>query len=475
MECGTACEPSCKNPNPTVCTLQCILNVCQCKQGFYRNSNNTCVDSCAKEPCGDNEQRGNSSGTCEPTCSDRNPEVCLSSATSSVGICQCKMGYIRINATGPCIPTRECPPAQSCPANEEFKSCGTACEPSCDNPNPGMCKAQCIPNVCQCKEGFFRNSDNTCVASCPVVEKCGDTVCKPGTYCSTDIPVCRRPPCSLPPPRCVPEPTCPANEVFKQCGTACEPSCENPNPMVCTKNCIVNVCQCKPGFFRNANGECVETCIDGEICGDTVCKPGTICQTDTVVCKKAPCPQPAPKCVKEKTCKDIVCKKGTVCKQNTIFCIRAPCPQPPPTCVPECNENEEYTECGSACEPTCNGPTDFACTDQCIKKCQCKSGFIRDVSGKCVAECPRGKTCKDIVCKPGTVCQQDRIECVRAPCPQPPPTCVPVFSWEEMHSDESGLHTRNVPTSSCSMRLKRSVSLEDRRWRLVIAIMRFTI
>ncbi|VDL82546.1 unnamed protein product [Nippostrongylus brasiliensis] len=338
LECGTACEPSCKNPNPTVCTLQCILNVCQCKQGFYRNSNNTCVDSCAK--------------------------------------------------------------AQSCPANEEFKSCGTACEPSCDNPNPGMCKAQCIPNVCQCKEGFFRNSDNTCVASCPVGEKCGDTVCKPGTYCSTDIPVCRRPPCSLPPPRCVPdfinevqlEPTCPANEVFKQCGTACEPSCENPNPMVCTKNCIVNVCQCKPGFFRNANGECVETCID------------------------------------EKTCKDIVCKKGTVCKQNTIFCIRAPCPQPPPTCVPECNENEEYTECGTACEPTCNGPTDFACTDQCVKKCQCKSGFIRDVSGKCVAECPRGKTCKDMVCKPGTVCQQDRIECVRAPCPQPPPICVPATS-----------------------------------------------
>ncbi|EPB67582.1 hypothetical protein ANCCEY_13324 [Ancylostoma ceylanicum] len=56
-----------------VCTEQCILNVCQCKQGFFRNSAGNCVDSCYGEPCGDNEERLNSSSICEPTCDDRNP------------------------------------------------------------------------------------------------------------------------------------------------------------------------------------------------------------------------------------------------------------------------------------------------------------------------------------------------------------------------------------------------------------------
>ncbi|KIH60753.1 trypsin Inhibitor like cysteine rich domain protein [Ancylostoma duodenale] len=34
--CGTACEPKCNKPNPPVCTLQCIVDVCQCKLGYKR-------------------------------------------------------------------------------------------------------------------------------------------------------------------------------------------------------------------------------------------------------------------------------------------------------------------------------------------------------------------------------------------------------------------------------------------------------
>ncbi|CAI2354081.1 unnamed protein product [Caenorhabditis sp. 36 PRJEB53466] len=49
-------------------------------------------------------------------------------------------------------------------------------------------------------------------------------------------------------------PQCPPNEVFLECGTACEPGCELPRPDICTLQCIVNVCQCAPGFVRGPDG-----------------------------------------------------------------------------------------------------------------------------------------------------------------------------------------------------------------------------
>ncbi|KIH43092.1 trypsin Inhibitor like cysteine rich domain protein [Ancylostoma duodenale] len=52
---------------------------------------------------------------------------------------------------------------------------------------------------------------------------------------------------------------CKANEVFTDCGSACEPSCKNPKPEICTEQCVVG-CQCKPGFFRNDQGACVAKC-----------------------------------------------------------------------------------------------------------------------------------------------------------------------------------------------------------------------
>ncbi|CAB3397362.1 unnamed protein product [Caenorhabditis bovis] len=55
------------------------------------------------------------------------------------------------------------------------------------------------------------------------------------------------------------KPTCKENEQVMECGTACEPSCEDPDPVFCTKQCLVNVCQCKKGFVRDpASKECVK-------------------------------------------------------------------------------------------------------------------------------------------------------------------------------------------------------------------------
>ncbi|VDO26289.1 unnamed protein product [Haemonchus placei] len=56
--------------------------------------------------------------------------------------------------------------------------------------------------------------------------------------------------------------TCAANEEFKDCGSACEPSCRNPRPRICSLECVVG-CQCKSGFFRDDNNVCVRECDNG--------------------------------------------------------------------------------------------------------------------------------------------------------------------------------------------------------------------
>ncbi|XP_017791523.1 PREDICTED: chymotrypsin inhibitor-like [Habropoda laboriosa] len=51
--------------------------------------------------------------------------------------------------------------------------------------------------------------------------------------------------------------SCGKNEVWTECGTACPPTCEDPNPKVCSLHCVQG-CQCKLGLLRNKNWECVK-------------------------------------------------------------------------------------------------------------------------------------------------------------------------------------------------------------------------
>ncbi|GBO42387.1 hypothetical protein AVEN_105667-1, partial [Araneus ventricosus] len=58
----------------------------------------------------------------------------------------------------------------------------------------------------------------------------------------------------------------------------------------------------------------------------------------------------------------------------------------------KCGEDEEYTDCGSSCPPTCpNIAKDQVCTDQCVPGCFCREGLVRNDKGECVEpeECPR--------------------------------------------------------------------------------------
>ncbi|KAL2720170.1 chymotrypsin inhibitor-like [Vespula squamosa] len=53
-------------------------------------------------------------------------------------------------------------PSRNCGENEEYVTCGSACEPSC-GVTKNICTLQCIIG-CQCKEGFLRAGSGACVS-----------------------------------------------------------------------------------------------------------------------------------------------------------------------------------------------------------------------------------------------------------------------------------------------------------------------
>ncbi|XP_076240261.1 chymotrypsin inhibitor-like [Calliopsis andreniformis] len=48
---------------------------------------------------------------------------------------------------------------------------------------------------------------------------------------------------------------CGPNEVYRSCGSYCQPTCEDPNP-ICIEVCKPGTCECKFGFVRK-DGDCV--------------------------------------------------------------------------------------------------------------------------------------------------------------------------------------------------------------------------
>ena len=58
-------------------------------------------------------------------------------------------------------------------------------------------------------------------------------------------------------------------------------------------------------------------------------------------------------------------------------------------------EGQVFTECGTACPPTCSKPQPGVCTLPCVIGCQCPSGTVLDeVQNKCVKRNKCGKiTC----------------------------------------------------------------------------------
>ncbi|KAI1711470.1 trypsin inhibitor like cysteine rich domain-containing protein [Ditylenchus destructor] len=187
-----------------------------------------------------------------------------------------------------------------CDTNEQFRECGSSCEPTCENPNPQFCTADCILNVCQCAPGFVRNDDDECVT----LSQCNN---------STNT-------------------TCGLNERFYNCST-CDRTCENPNP-ICTRECRPPRCQCAPGFVENRQGRCIPQAqcprslpIPINPCSYRMCPFGTYCRAVTYPCFAPPCPQRGI-CVN--VCDNYRCPRFHRCVPRNL------CPFPACPVVPAC-------------------------------------------------------------------------------------------------------------------------------------------
>uniref|UniRef100_A0A1I8AJT4 Secreted protein n=1 Tax=Steinernema glaseri TaxID=37863 RepID=A0A1I8AJT4_9BILA len=207
--CKNTCDQICGQP-PRFCTDECIVGrACQCLPEYCRDCNGACI--LEGPQCGENEEKSPCKNTCDQICGGPPracPLYCLLGHS-----CQCKPGYCR-DRDGSCVPQPKCGP------NEEVTPCKNTCDQVCGGP-PRVCTLQCIfGHSCQCMPGFCRDCNGACVPEKP---QCGE------------------------------------NEEVSACKNTCDQYCGEP-PRFCTQQCeIGHSCQCKPGYCRDSYGNCVAT------------------------------------------------------------------------------------------------------------------------------------------------------------------------------------------------------------------------
>ncbi|GFT45325.1 zonadhesin [Nephila pilipes] len=402
-QCGSACPITCAtvaNP-PAPCPLPCTRGCC-CKPGFVRGPDGNCIlPALCPVVCGAYEEFKECGTACPATCN--NNTVTLPCPAICVKGCFCRDGYVR-DPLGKCVLPTSCPVV--CKENEEFKQCGSACPHTCDSLSrpPTPCTLQCVKG-CFCKPGYVRDPTGKCILPnfCPVV--CGENeeFLECGTACPTNCSnrfhervcaavcvkgcFCKKGFIRGPGGKCISPTLCPVvckeNEVFQQCGSACQRTCENlGKPLgVCTLQCVKG-CFCKPGYVRNQKGLCVLPNFCPVVCGENeeFKECGTACpRTCSNRTEHRPCPA--------------VCVKGCFCRDGYVRDPSGKCVLPR-FCPVVCKVNEVFQECGPACPNTCDslGKSDSPCPARCVKGCFCKSGYVRNRDGNCILPnfCPVG-------------------------------------------------------------------------------------
>ncbi len=134
---------------------------------------------------------------------------------------------------------------------------------------------------------------------------------------------------------------CGPNEIKVNCAPlqSCQPSCDNPNGLVCPLMCSLNSCVCKEGFIRYSTT-------------------------------------------------NMTCVEKTQCKKESLFCwplvFRIGNGKEPLTC----GENEEYASCVRPCQPSCVEPGPQFCTPiRCSPGCVCRQGYLRatnNITSACI-------------------------------------------------------------------------------------------
>ncbi|KAL7011539.1 hypothetical protein ACKWTF_014308 [Chironomus riparius] len=238
--CAGPNQPNCFHRHASTDESQCIPG-CVCTRGMIRDPNTFKCISEHKCPnpvnnpkwCPINEVYSDCSAGCQRTCDTLNAVF----KCRCIPGCICRDGYVRSQITNQCVPIKSCKgcpkgykrnpetgncefQCNECPKNEEYKDCGSHCEPDCF-PRAIACILSCKQG-CFCKTGYVRGPQNgTCIPK----DKC---------------------------------PKCPANESFSCGNPLCEKTCENYKETCTIQNIrCEDKCYCNDGFVRNKNNVCV--------------------------------------------------------------------------------------------------------------------------------------------------------------------------------------------------------------------------
>lgn len=258
--------------------------------------------------CFDHEKNYSYFGGCDiTTCTqalDKEPRFCPQYIIET-DYCKCEQGYYYNNCSQ-CVPLSECnkvcklPPKPECNGpNEVLVDClkpkdYRICPVSHSTPPPSKASFspflvfirsnlesdECIPNVCNCAEGFLRNEWGDCVRECQCnvsreVDECPD----PFEQVKGKTCVCvngyKRNKCL----QCIPENginssgsclctnLCPKKNSERRCfNSKCQRTCENlwagksDDCPISSKECNVG-CDCAEGFYLNSTtNACVPPC-----------------------------------------------------------------------------------------------------------------------------------------------------------------------------------------------------------------------
>ncbi|CAL1266709.1 unnamed protein product [Larinioides sclopetarius] len=377
-QCIPVCRNTCATYNKTniACPDICESG-CFCKEGMVKNEDGTCVSpsQCnvlkptdGSEECGEDEEYyDDCAPKCTGTCEAYNNPGIYNCPLCKPG-CWCSQGLVK-RSDGQCVSPDQCDapnstePPDQCGENEEYyEDCAPSCGGTCETYKklPILNCRLCRPG-CWCSKGLVKRKDGKCVPK----DQCGaptDVTPSPADSCGED-------------------------EEYQDCGSACPPTCATlgRTDFACLAVCVPG-CFCKEGLVRNDQGDCVEP----EDCPQKTCSK----DEEYKECGSS-CPPTCSTLGKRQICTR-ECVPGCFCREGLVRNDQGECVEPedcPPDENPQkCGEDEEYTDCGSACPPTCsNIGKDQVCTDQCVPGCFCAEGLVRNEKGECVEpeECPQ--------------------------------------------------------------------------------------
>ncbi|VDM63269.1 unnamed protein product [Angiostrongylus costaricensis] len=248
-----------------------------------------------------------------------------------------------------------------CGMNEQFSSCHTPCQPSCDDPALAPCPPPTCTPGCHCQPGFIRADGSV------------RSACVPRAACAM-YDLTRR---------CVDE-----RRQYHSCGSACPVSCDNRNSPRCHESCVSG-CFCRiPYVLENGNDPLHSRCILPSQCPLVTLSnresPSGSVRSGVPVSNK------------------VIIQRTVILPATEKLVVIYPTPGTA-TLLPDTKQCSDplknYFNCGTSCPVGCNDLTpSTTCSLACVSGCFCRSPYIlmdaRDPQSGCVLpmHCPHSSS-----------------------------------------------------------------------------------